>query len=180
MRIKILNIQIYRNLSGTWRVEAEIEPDSVPLLRRFLDKLKGRAASAELKVWSDKRSLDANAYAWVLIDRIAAEIREDKVSVYRASIREIGGNSQLVCAQDADVEKLTRCWERNGLGWVAETMPSKLPGCTNVLLYYGSSVYDAAQMSLLIDHLIQDAKELGIETLPPAELERLTQQWRKA
>jgi len=177
MRTRLRNIQVFRNLSGTWRVEAEIGADGISPLRAFLDELKGRDASAELKVWHDKRSLDANAYAWVLIDKIAEAIREDKVSVYRATIREIGGNSQLVCARDADVGKLRRIWEGNGIGWVTETMPSRLPGCTNVLLYYGSSVYDTAQMSLLIDHLVFEAKELGVEMLPPAELERMMTAW---
>jgi hypothetical protein len=180
MRIKLRNIQIFRNLNGTWRLEAEIGADSVSPLRMYLDELKGRDTAAELKVWREKRSLDANAYAWVLIDGIAQAIREDKTSVYRAAIREIGGNSQLVCSQNANVEKLRRIWEDNGIGWVTDTMPSKLPGCTNVLLYYGSSVYDTAQMSLLIDHLVFEAKELGIETLPPAELERMMEQWQKA
>lgn len=180
MRIKLLNIQLFRNLSGTWRLEAEIGADCISPLRTFLEELKGRIASAELKVWHERRSLDANAYAWVLIDKIAEAIHEDKISIYRAAIREIGGNSQLVCALDTEVQKLRRVWEGNGIGWVTDTMPSKLSGCTNVWLYYGSSVYDSAQMSLLIDNLVFEAKELGIETLPPAELERMMEQWQRA
>lgn len=180
MRIRLRNIQIFRNLNGTWRLEAEIGADSVSPLRRYLDELQGRDTAAELKVWRERRSLDANAYAWVLIDGIAQAIREDKTSVYRAAIREIGGNYQLVCTQDANVDKLRRVWEYNGIGWVTDTIPSKLPGCTNVLLYYGSSVYDTAQMSLLIDHLVYEAKELGVETLPPTELERMMEQWQRA
>lgn len=62
MRIKLLNIQVFRNLSGTWRLEAEIGADSVSPLRAFLEELKGRVVSAELKVWHKQRSLDANAY----------------------------------------------------------------------------------------------------------------------
>lgn len=180
MRIKLLNIQAFRNLSGTWRLEAEIEADSVSPLRAFLEEIKGRVVSAELKVWHKQRSLDANAYAWVLIDKIAEAIREDKVSIYRAAIREIGGNSQLVCSLDTEVRNLRRVWEGNGIGWVTDTMPSKLAGCTNVWLYYGSSIYDTAQMSLLIDNLVFEAKALGIEILPPAELERMMEQWQRA
>ena len=180
MRIKLLSIQVFRNLSGTWRMEAEIGADSVSPLRTFLDELKGREAAVELKVWHKQRSLDANAYAWVLIDKIAQAIREDKVSIYRAGIREIGGNSQIVCVLDVDVGRLRSVWERNGIGWITDTMPSKLPGCTSVWLYYGSSEYDSMQMSLLIEHLIFEAKELGIETLSPAELERMMEQWQRA
>jgi hypothetical protein len=69
---------------------------------------------------------------------------------------------------------LRRAWEQNGLGWQTEAMASKINGCTNVILYYGSSTYDTKQMSLLVDQLVCEAKELGIETLPPDELRRLT------
>jgi len=63
------------------------------------------------------------------------------------------------------------------LGWQTDTTPSTLDGCTNVILYYGSSVYDSKQMAALIDNLVQDAQALGIETLPPAEIARLNSQW---
>jgi hypothetical protein len=52
-------------------------------------------------------------------------------------------------------------------------MPSKLKGCTNVILYYASRTSNSQQMCLLIDHIVQDAKALGIETMTPDELEDL-------
>lgn len=124
-----------------------------------------------------KRSLDANAYCWVLIDKIAAVMRLGKEEVYRNAIRDIGGNSEIICVPDKAVDTLRRCWEQNGLGWQMETMPSKLPGCTNAVLYYGSSAYDSRQMSILIDRLIQDAAALGIETMPPDRLKSLLEAW---
>jgi hypothetical protein len=42
----------------------------------------------------------------------------------------------------------------------------------------GSHTYDSREMSRLIDGTVSEAKELGIETLSPAELERMKQQWR--
>ena len=59
----------------------------------------------------------------------------------------------------------------------SDIMPSKIDGCTNVIVYYGSSTYDSKQMSVLIDRIVQDCKELGIETLPPDELLRLQEEW---
>ena len=117
--------------------------------------------------------MDANAYCWVLIDKIAQKLGLTKEEVYRNAIREIGGVSELICTQKAAVETLCKSWESRGLGWQTETMPSKLKGCVNVVLYYGSSVYDSRQMSALIDHLVQDAEALGIETMPPDRLARL-------
>ena len=124
-----------------------------------------------------KRSLDANAYAWVLIDKIAEVMRLGKVEVYRNAIRDVGGTSEIFCMQEKAVNTFRRCWEGNGVGWQTETMPSKLPGCVNVIGYYGSSAYDTKQMSVLIDHLVQDAKALGIETMPPDRLNSLLEAW---
>lgn len=138
------------------------------------DKLKGGDVAIEIKRYHKKRSLDANAYAWVLIDKIASVLRIDKVDVYREQIRNIGGVSEIVCIQNAALDKFRSTWEKNGIGWQTDTLPSKIDGCTNVVLYYGSSTYDTNQMSQLIDHLIQDAKALGIETMTPLELGRLS------
>lgn len=131
----------------------------------------------ELVKAKKRRSLDANAYAWTLIDKIAAVVRIPKEEVYRNAIMSIGGVSDTVCVRDDAVDKLRRGWSKNGLGWQTETTPSKLPGCTNVILYYGSSSYTVQQMSVLIDHLIADAKALDIETMQPDRLEALLNEW---
>lgn len=141
--------------------------------RDAFDSLAGQEVDVEIRRHREKRSIGANGYAWVLCDRIAAAMRIDKEEVYREAIRAIGGVSETVCVQDRAVKRLRSGWEKNGIGWLTDTMPSKLEGCTNVILYYGSSTFDTRQMSCLIDHLIQDAEALGIETVTPKEKERL-------
>lgn len=167
MKGKLANIT--RSLDGSWNLTVKVDGD----LRAMWDKYKDKDVDVAVKQWHDKRSLDANAYLWVLIDKIAEAMHLDKAEVYRDSIRAIGGVSQVVCAQDFTVDALRRGWEMRGMGWQTDTMPSKVPGCTNVVLYYGSSMFDSRQMSLLIDHVVQDAKALGIETMTPRELEKL-------
>ena len=151
---------------------------SDPEARRVAYKFK--AGEYELVRRKPRRSLDANAYAWELIGKIAAATNLSKVEVYREAIRDIGGVSEVVCVLDRAVDRLCRGWTHKGLGWQAETEPSKIPGCTNVVLHYGSSVYDTQQMSRLIDHLIQDAKALDIETLPRWQLEGMIEAWERA
>lgn len=124
-----------------------------------------------------RRSLDANAYAWVLIDKIAAAVNLSKTEVYRDCIRDIGGNSEIICVKAEAADDLCRGWQRNGLGWQAEQFPSTIEGYINVILYYGSSFYDSRQMGILIDRLIEDAKALGIETLPPDKLNSMLEAW---
>ena len=133
--------------------------------------------SIEIKHFRARRSLDANAYAWVLMDKLAEKLGESKIDIYREYVKHIGGNSETVCVKNSAVERLKEGWGKNGIGWVTETFPSKLEGCTNVLLYYGSSTYDSAQMARLLDLIIQDCKEQGIPTETPDEIARLKALW---
>lgn len=127
----------------------------------------------EVKQSRKKRSLDANAYFWVLVDKLAAAINISKTEVYRNAVRDIGGVSKTGCFLDEDVQELRRLWECKGLGWLTETTPSKLAGCTNITFYKGSSEYDTKQMARLIDNVVQDCEAVGIETASPEEIERL-------
>jgi len=144
--------------------------DAMPFLETVKD---GKQYKVEIKEYRKGRSLDANAYFWVLCDKISAVSNVPKEEIYRNAIREIGGNSDTVCVLEKAADALCQGWEHNGLGWITERFPSKIDGCVNVTLYYGSSTYDTKNMSRLIDNIVQDAKELGIETLTPQELDRL-------
>lgn len=124
-----------------------------------------------------RRSLDANAYCWVLLDKLAAVLRKPKTEIYRELIREVGGNCETYCGLEKAVDKLAQMWEKNGIGWCADVTDSKLEGCKNVVLYQGSSTYDTRQMARLIDLVVQECRAQGIETATPAELDRLKEAW---
>jgi hypothetical protein len=126
-----------------------------------------------------KRSLDANSYFWLLCDKLAEKTRIPKTEIYRSYIKEIGGVSDTVCVLDKAVDKLCDNWEKNGLGWQTDRYKSKMKGCTNVVLYYGSSTYDSKQMSRLIELIVQDCLINEIETLPPEQLQALNNEWGK-
>ena len=136
------------------------------------DRLYGKPIKVDIKEWKKARSLDANAYAWVLIDKLAFHLKMNKDEVYKQAIRNIGGSSEIVCVQLKDYEPVKRMWESKGLGWQAEAFPSKIPGCVTVTLYCGSSVFDSAQMSELLRTLIEDCETLGIPTATPKEIAR--------
>ena len=138
--------------------------------RDMFDKLKDRQLDIEIKPHREKRSKDANAFMWTICDRIAEALNEDKIDVYRNAIRHIGGVSEPVCVRNKAVDVLRESWESRGIGWVTDTIDSKIKDCTTVILYYGSSTYDTAQMSRLIDHLLQDAHDIGLVIEKPAEL----------
>ena len=149
----------------------------------MLDELKGQEKlTLKFGKFKQKRSLDANAYAWVLIGKIAEKTNVPKNDVYLEAIRNMGGNYEIVCCQDEAVDSLCRIWKakgsKDGPGWITETAPSKIEGCTNVWLYYGSSVFDVDQMNRLISNLQQDCLALGLEVKSQAEIDSLLNSWR--
>lgn len=153
--------------------------ESINSLQEMCDALKvTEKLTIKIAKHKQKRSLDANALAWVLMDKIASKLRITKEEVYRNAIRNIGGVSETVCAKNEAVEKLCAGWQSNGIGWQTETFPSKLDGCTNVTLYYGSSCYDKDQMHRLLDNIIEDCRNLGIETRSPEEIASLLGGWQ--
>lgn len=138
-----------------------------------------KAGEYEIRPKKSHRSLDANAYAWVLIDKLAAATGLTKTEVYRNAVRDVGGNMDVVCVKATAAPALRKIWESRGIGWQTDEEISKITGCVNVTLYSGTSVFNTAQMSRLIDNLIQDAKSVGIETMPQEELQAMLGRWEK-
>ena len=160
----------------TFKAEEKIK--AIAELASYLDSIEaGKEYVLTIKEKKKRRSLDANAYAWVLLDKLASRLHEAKTELYRGYVKEIGGNSDTMSVKTEAVKRLCEYWERLGLGWQTDTMPSNEEGFTTVILYTGSSEYDTEQMSRLIDLIVQDCQALGIETKDPAELERLVQEW---
>ena len=112
-----------------------------------------------------KRSLNANAYFWLFLDKLAVKLRIGKTELYRELIRDIGGVSDTMCMTDDAAARFVRNWSAKGQGWFCETEPSRrMRGCTNVTAFYGSSVFDSSQMTRLIDRLIWECNMVGIDT----------------
>ncbi len=123
-----------------------------------------------------RRSLNANAYMWTLAQKIAEKVGATKEAVYRKNISEVG-SFEVVEVSSAAVPRFIERWHKNGLGFIAEPYQEK-NGFTTIIAYYGSSTYNTAEMARLIDALITEAKVVGVETLPPEELEALKNNWK--
>ena len=170
MKLRSRLLKWHQDGTGVW---VSFRVDSSAIAVRLTEEMKDIFFDVEIKAYKGKRSLDANAYCWTLLDKLAAVMRIGKVELYRSFVCDIGGNSQTVCVVNKGVEGLRKHWESRGLGWVTETMKSKIEGCTNVILYYGSSTYDTAQMSRLIQLVVEECQAQGIETMAPDELWKL-------
>ena len=156
--------------SDTVRVIAE--------LASYIDSLKDdKEYKLEVKELKEKRSLSANAYAWLLLDKLAEKLRIGKTEIYRTFIKDVGGNSEIICIQDKALGHFREIWEQGHIGRFTEVMPSKLEGCTNVIVYYGSSDFDTADMSRLIELIVAECKGNDIPTYDQEELDRLCEEW---
>jgi hypothetical protein len=132
------------------------------------------ALSFSLKKYLKKRSLDANAYVWVIMTEIAKVLKSSKEEIYEEMLQRYGnlyededGFITITVKNIVDMRKIDGHWKR-----YKEDSTGKF---VSYLKIKGSSEYNTAEMSHFIDCVVQEAKELGIETLPPAELERMMQ-----
>ena len=131
----------------------------------------------------EKRSLNANAYAWALIHKIAAQLSTerptDPITVYRQAVRDLPDvEATFVSVAEIAAPAFIRSWEEGHLGRQCEQFPSDTPGFVILRCVYGSSDYTRQEMALLLDRLIQDAQALGIETKDPADIESLLNSWK--
>lgn len=128
----------------------------------------------ELKPYKEKRSLSANALAWVLCDEIAKVLHGTKEGVYRHAISNVGVFTEMQFSTPDAMRKFKRIWQQNGVGWLTRSIND-----TTLHAYAGSSTYNTAEMSRLIEFLMDEAKGLGIETKPKEEVEALLKSWGK-
>ena len=127
----------------------------------------------EIKEYKPKRSLNQNAYAWELIGKIADKMRLSKEDVYLKMLQDYGQSELISVRADINIKGYFKYYEDYGKGHVEGRE------FTHYKVYKGSSEMNSKEMAILIDGIIQEARQLGIETITPAEKERLIQELEK-
>lgn len=177
MKLTTENLMIEPALSGGAIVR--FETLDLKYQRDLMHKYEGKKVTVEIKTKRKGRSLDANAYCWVLCGKIAETqgLLTRKTEVYKQAIRDYGVTLVMPVKSDL-LEDIIRWHEKAGLGNSCDVIgASKHQGYTNVLFFYGSSGYDTKQMSVLIDGLVADAQELGIQTETPDQIAKMKAEW---
>lgn len=126
----------------------------------------------DLSEHKQKRSLNANAYMWLLINKIADVMRLSKEEVYFQMLKDYGQSEVISLLYDIDVSDYFKYCEVIG--------ESMLNGkrFKHLKIYKGSSEFDTREMAILLDGVVREAQELGIETITPNEIEHLKEIWR--
>lgn len=140
-----------------------------------LEKIKLFDLNMTLEKWYPKRSLNANAYLWQLIGKLAKKMNLTNDEVYRKHIKEAGSFTVLQM-EEAEMKEFERIWQSKGIGWICEKSIDKY-GQIVLLAFHGSSIYTTKEMARLIESVVQDCKEQEIETKTKDEIDSLLKEW---
>ena len=168
-------VECSRSLTGNLRVTFEV--DSLDELRGMEDK----EITLEAKISRNKRSLNANAYFHVLVGKIAEKLTISKAKAKNILLgkygqREMVDDGPLIISILENVDM----YEREDIHCIP-VGHGVVNGrdFTHWAIVRPSHEYDTKEMAALIDGTIEDAKELDIETITPAELERMKAAWQR-
>ena len=125
----------------------------------------------EVKLYRKKRSNNANSYYWTLLGEIADALRTSKDELHEKYLEQYG-QSFLV---PVEVGTVPKGYFRHYRYVTTNQINGKDADWYKVMK--GSSDFDSREMSILIDGVVQDAKDLDIEVLPEEEIERLKEMW---
>lgn len=133
----------------------------------------GKLIDLEVKKHRRKRSLDANSYMWMLLHKMAIKLNSSKEEIYIEIIRRVG-RFEMLPLKESVVDEWVKIWKSRGIGWYSEVVSdSKLEGYITTINYYGTSTYKSNEMSIVINEVVEECKNLGIETMTPIELKEL-------
>lgn len=127
----------------------------------------------EIKEYKPKRSRNANNYAWLLLTKIADVLRLDKEEVYLDMLKHYGQSEMVSVLSEIDVKGYFKYYEK-----VGETVLNGKE-FSHYKIFKGSSEYNSKEMSIFIDGVVQEAKQLDIDTITPVELDKLKQMWKE-
>lgn len=159
----------YDCIDGNYIVSFESKTD----IRNSIEELKDKELSLKVKPYRKKRSLDANAYFWVIVGKIADKLNSDIYKIYIDLLKSYGVFTHIVVKKHV-VEKIKSEWRYCEVQ--GEVLVNGSVG-VQIMCFFGSSTYDTKEMSRLIDGAVYEAKELGIEVLSDEEIQRMKERW---
>ena len=134
--------------------------------RSTYDRLKDCDVEITVEKYSESRTLKANAYLWALITKIANALRESKEDIYLDMLKSYGQGG-VASVQEKDEERFIKSYKYHE--YMGEsTMKGKV--FKHYRFWVGSSEYSKDEFAILLDGVVEEAKNLGIETRSEEEL----------
>lgn len=159
--------------SGRLLVTLSAERSAESVLSEFT---QGQELEVKMKKHSPIRSTNANAYMWTLLGDMARILGSTDEEVYRGYIRNHGIRT-VSPVEESLVDMMISAWGEKGIGYIAERMPrdSKLQGYVNIRFFFGTHIYTKDDFSAFLNHIVDDAKDMGIDTRPSEEIASLVE-----
>lgn len=159
---------------GTRRVTLTLSVNEEAAAKNLFDDLhEAEKLSIKIDRYREKRSLNANNYAWKIMTEIGNVLRTSKDEVYLEMLKRYGQSEIISVLAHIPIGEYVKYCEEAG--------ESKLNGklFKHYKVYKGSSEFDSREMSIFIDGVVSEAKEMGIQTMTPDEIARLKSLWRE-
>lgn len=156
---------ITKKMRVTFELDSIVDPQEI----------QGKDLRLTAKIWRNKRSLDANGLLWVCLDKIASALNTDKWEVYLLMLKRYGKFTYVLLKPNA-VEYTKSIWRESEVVGEIDVNGEK---AVQMLCYFGSSSYDTKEFSRLLDGVISEMKEMGLDTPAQEEMDRMLAEWGK-
>ena len=173
LRGKIENL--YKDFkTGRWNILLSL--DYYPPAEE-LEKIIPESLDIILKKHREGRSLNANALLWKCLTEIGRAMTPpvDKWEIYLQMLRKYGKYT-YICVKPNVVEAVKKQWRE-----CEEIGPISINGteAVQLLCYFGSSTYDTKEFSTLLDGVISEMEQLGLQLPLSEDLEHALKEWEK-
>ena len=153
--------------------------------KQLWGQLGGGEITFSIKKRATPRSLNANNYAWSLIEKLATAIKSDKDTVYEEMLRRYGTGESYTDEAGNECKVLFSLREGIPPSLVARHYAEVGVGYIDgkKFIHYraikGTSEYSTKEMSVFLDGIVSECREVGIQTDPPEMIARYKEAWNK-
>lgn len=181
MKIKANSYDIKKSLNGEIEITFKVDKESnYNVLNMPNEKELNGSISVEIKKWANQRSLNANAYFHLIVNKISQKLKvsdsETKIRLnleYGTPATDKNGNNVVIkLPKDVDITQFY-----DYAKWIGDKQ-EKI-ATSYYLLYKQTHTLNSVEMARLIDGVIYEANELDIETITIEEKAKMLSLWRE-
>lgn len=158
----------YRSKQATATLVLDCDPAD-------LEQMQDIELSVRIKKKRNHRSNDANGMLWACLKEIAEATGSDKWDVYLDMLKHYGQYTYVLVKPSA-VDRMKEIWRETEVVGEIDVHGKK---SVQLLCYYGSSMYDTKEFSLLLDGVVREMENIGLPKPPSKEMQRLLDEWKK-
>lgn len=159
--------------SGEYRITFSVNENEAI---EACSELQNTRLQVKVAKYRKRRSLDANGLMWKCIDEMAKSLGVTKWEVYLQELKRYGKCVPISIQEDA-LEAFRLTWREIEVVGEFESYGKKM---VSLLCYFGSHLYNTEEFSRLLNGVISDMKEMGLQPPPTEDMRRLIEEWGKS